>query len=128
MKKILVAILFISFLLAYTPLKELGKLPLLITHYIEHKSQNEGMSFIAYLKMHYFNGDPQYADYDKDMQLPFKTLNFNFAFTVLNVFPQTNFIIKKQEFFIKKIKSFEYQASNLSPAHLNNIWQPPKFC
>lgn len=73
MKRI-IAILFLSLqLLTSTELCQLAKLPILLEHYKEHAQLNQGISFVTFLKMHYFNGDPKDADYERDMQLPFKT-------------------------------------------------------
>lgn len=67
----LVCILFLSVhLLTNTELCQLVKMPVLISHYKEHKVLYKNISFFGFIKMHYFNGGPHDAT---DMKLPFKT-------------------------------------------------------
>ncbi len=73
MLKIYTIFLLLLQLLANTELCQLLKMPLLSQHYTEHVLVNKDISFIAFLNMHYFNGDPVDADFEADMQLPFKT-------------------------------------------------------
>lgn len=62
------------YLAAATPMMELFKLPILVEHYHEHQQESPAISVLEFLFLHYFNGNPRDADYDRDMQLPFKTL------------------------------------------------------
>ena len=62
------------YLAAATPASELLKLPILFEHYHEHQQESPGISVPDFLILHYFNGNPRDDDYDRDMQLPFKTL------------------------------------------------------
>jgi hypothetical protein len=57
-------------LLTNTELCQLVKIPVLISHYNEHKALNGDISVLAFLQLHYFNGDPHD---NTDMELPFKT-------------------------------------------------------
>ena len=66
-----IAILFLSLqLLTHTELCQLFKLPVLVSHYQEHKALNKEITLFAFLTMHYFNGGPHD---NTDMELPFKT-------------------------------------------------------
>jgi len=59
-------------MLGATELDQLLRFPLLIKHYVIHKSENPGITVAMFIKMHYI--DPQLfdGDYLEDMQLPFK--------------------------------------------------------
>ena len=48
------------------------KLPLLMEHYKEHKADNEEVTLLEFLYMHYGGNDQTSADDSKDSQLPFK--------------------------------------------------------
>ena len=73
-----IALLFLSlYLLTSGGGGELLKFPQLWRHYSEHQQQDRGLGFTAFLQQHYFNGDPRDADYDRDMQLPFKDCQCN---------------------------------------------------
>lgn len=64
----------ILFLVAFSPLGEVLQIPLLFVHFSEHKQQDPSISFGHFLEMHYqANGDAD-GDYQKDLQLPFKSL------------------------------------------------------
>lgn len=57
-----------------TPVGELVKLPVLIEHFQEHCRETPDMTLIGFFVLHYFSGDVRDADYERDMQLPFKTV------------------------------------------------------
>lgn len=58
-----------------TPVGELVKLPVLIEHLREHRRETPDMTLIGFFILHYFSGDVRDADYERDMQLPFKTVD-----------------------------------------------------
>lgn len=62
------------YLAASTPVGELLKFPVLIEHFREHCREKTDTSVIGFIVLHYFSGSPRDADYERDMQLPFKTL------------------------------------------------------
>lgn len=68
-QRIVVIMLLSCQLVTNTELCELLKIPVLVSHYEEHKG-NTGLTFIGFLRMHYFNGAPHD---NTDMDLPFKT-------------------------------------------------------
>lgn len=120
------AILFLStYLLFATELNQLLKTPLLIEHFITHEKENPKLSFIGFLKMHYFNGNPRDSDYDQDMRLPFKSHNTCVNLISLNPsFQDTgDYLIK---LYSRKIKLYYLPEVNYSSTFLESIWQPPK--
>lgn len=111
-----------------TEIHQLLKTPKLVEHFLEHKSENKGITLISFLEMHYLNGFTKDADFEKDMKLPFKASQDNcFSFVVvlptpakfeLNTDPSlfeihTPNIIQKRQVFISN--------------YLSAIWQPPKI-
>lgn len=121
------AIFFLSvYLMGTTPVGQLCKLPLLFSHFQQHKAESENLSFIDFLKMHYFNGDPKDADYKDDMKLPFKTFEVNTSISPCIGFAVPYFKIERPQFISissQKIPSSESWHSN---AFLTAIWQPPR--
>lgn len=73
MKKYILIILAMSFLISSTELHELLRLPFLVQHYSNHHSENQPLSFFDFLKMHYSNNHSDNNDDSEDMQLPFKS-------------------------------------------------------
>lgn len=66
--------LLVLYLAAATPLAELAKLPVLFEHFQEHRQESPDISVLDFFRIHYFNGNNRDADFSRDMQLPFKTL------------------------------------------------------
>jgi hypothetical protein len=75
--------------------------------------------------MHYLNGSPRDKDYDRDMELPFKTSSDNIS--IINNFVPLNptFSIKNPIEILKKKNYTRLNQSSIS-MYLSNIWQPPK--
>jgi hypothetical protein len=124
-----IAILFLSLqLLTNTELCQLIKLPVLIEHYKEHGGIDNGISFFAFLKMHYFNGDAKDADYERDMQLPFKTnagaLIISHSHSV--PVPSSAVVLILPEKEIVNHFNKNYVTWIPSEKH-NDIFQPPRF-
>ena len=62
MRKI-AAIFFLTVLvLVQTPVQQFLKLPVLIAHFNEHRAENAGISFLEYIQLHYFSGNPKDDD------------------------------------------------------------------
>lgn len=54
---------------------QLGKFPVLLEHFQEHKSLNKEVSLTDYLAMHYWGNDLNDDDDERDNALPFKSLD-----------------------------------------------------
>jgi hypothetical protein len=105
---------------------ELLKLPILIQHYTEHKQQSSSISFIDFLDIHYMHGSPKDADYDRDMQLPFKSCthsSLTFAAFIIPA-PET-FTLRRIAHSARKLKTI-LSSSDYSYNYLSSIWQPPR--
>ena len=127
-KKTISICCFAIYFLATTQLSELLKLPMLVQHYIEHKHENNHLSLLGFLDIHYAHGSPRDADYDKDMKLPFKSVaHSNIAalsfFAPIIYFKQNPIVYCKDDKQPCSDYSFTY-----SSAYLAAIWQPPKSC
>ena len=66
-------VLLSAYLISSTEFSQLLKLPLLLEHFNEHKTLNEGTTLWSFMMMHYTNNDVEYAEHEQDMQLPFKS-------------------------------------------------------
>lgn len=113
------------FLVSTTELSQLLKLPKLIEHYAQHKERNQGLSFIAFLSLHYMVDHGMDADYKEDMQLPFKTFH---TVTISGftgfITPHTNSIPSQTFVYVKeKPLLINDEISELSV--FNAIWHPP---
>jgi len=114
-------------LMVTTPLKELTKTPLLIKHFIEHTESNPELGILSFLSMHYLNDDPIDEDYEEDMKLPFKIIDFSSSVVFLIV-PEYQKIQLEYTTLIKSnLTKPNYQNDFSISAALASIWQPPKI-
>ncbi len=103
-------------------------MPVLVAHFMEHKSLNEDITLVQFLKMHYVEDIAKNGDYESDKKLPFKTHDSCHAQISITTPPSLVFTIKKAIFFsVKKDKQAFYQ-STLESSFLASIWQPPRQC
>ncbi|SFV31270.1 hypothetical protein [Thermoflavifilum thermophilum] len=74
----LLAIVFLQiYFLAFVEGHEFLRVPLLIQHYITHKHENPQMSLLDFFSLHYSGKIIYDADWQQDMQLPFKSVPAN---------------------------------------------------
>ena len=127
MKKNIATLFFAVHLLFSTQLHELLKFPMLIEHFIEHRKENNELSFIDFLYIHYANDNVQYADNEQDMKLPFKSHTDYSVCSAFISLPNNTFSFppKKPVFFEIK-PSFPFGKQLLADNYLSSIWQPPQ--
>jgi hypothetical protein len=70
------------YLVSFTEFREVLRLPLLVEHYGEHKSQVSEMSFLEFLIMHY---ETDVAHDDRDMRLPFKDSSHSISLSLVTL-------------------------------------------
>lgn len=122
----------ISFLLVYlfstTIVSELLKIPFLVEHFTEHKTENQSIGFLDFMVLHYMSGAVADADHEKDMKLPFKTVNLFSSSVSIGIPQQCNFIVLSIFQQPKNQNTNNYYAPTfVSTSYLNAIWQPPQF-
>jgi hypothetical protein len=101
------------------------KFPLLTSHYLEHKSVSQNLSFFDFLMMHYASDDNNDKDEERDMQLPFKVIHQSyfslFSFSIHHNFKLSDIIICTQ------CQPFALSDEDTDYSHfISTIWQPPK--
>lgn len=125
-KAVSISFLFL-YLTTFAPFREVLKLPILIEHFIEHRSADRSISFLAFLDMHYMHGSPKDADYDRDMQLPFKIISNVSGVAV--VIPSSRIAFEAEHTLrSKEEKCPLINSSDYSFNYQDMIWQPPKVC
>lgn len=113
-------------LVSQTPLQQVLKLPVLIEHFKEHKKETSSISFIEFIQLHYFSGNPKDDDYDRDQQLPFRSDAVIVLDSSIEI-PDYNF--KVHPLCLYKEKSYpRMDITTLPSRHSFDIWQPPKSC
>ena len=107
---------------------ELLKLPVLFQHYIEHKEQNRSISFLEFLDLHYMHGSPRDADYDRDMQLPFKTCAHSSLASAVFTTPEPPVLILEKVIYREKKQKLFIGTPHYTYNYSSSIWQPPRNC
>jgi hypothetical protein len=105
------------------------KLPLLVQHFYEHQKENPKLNLVAFLNLHYAQGEVFDADHEKDMKLPFKSHHTHCNCSLI-VFcaPIQNYSFIYNTFYNEFPKPlFGYSFAFISNYH-STIWQPPKNC
>lgn len=122
-----IIILFISvYLFSSTELHQLLKLPILYEHFQEHHEENNSLSFLDFIAMHYSSNDIHKSDQDEDMKLPFKSPDGCFSASIIAFLPQAIEFEKRLDFFENEpLNNYSYQE--FSSSYLSSIWQPPKL-
>lgn len=127
LKKLVTIFVFAVYLFSVTEAHQLLKLPVIFQHYAEHKTENDKISFLEFLAMHYLHGSPNDKDRDRDMQLPFKTSgDCACAFTPFVSLIQP--ISIEQPHIIIALNHSVPNSDFINSRYLSNIWQPPKSC
>lgn len=127
MRKWAAIFVLVLHVMATTECSELLKLPVLVQHFMEHRSEEGDVSFVNFMKMHYAK-EEHHHEPNHNHQLPFKShegcINLNILICLIQPLPVSgnNLFPHSPYYFIAPEETF--QAS----AHLSAIWQPPKNC
>jgi hypothetical protein len=117
------SIVFLSlYMLAFTELHELVLIPVLMEHFREHRSENDGMSFVEFLAYHYFSSHGS-EDTSSHEKLPFNHAHAKIMNLALSVTPPV--VDSEKEPYADQVHS-SYNDPFTSDFAQNNIWQPPK--
>ena len=124
MKSWVIYMVTFLYLSTATQFSQLYKLPVFISHFIEH---NQGGNFLDEMEkfiVHHYGGHEMDEDWETDQKLPFIKISnshIDFFFTPIRKF-QT--LLLDKAFSTISFKSFN--ESKLYSHYLNSIWQPPK--
>lgn len=120
MRKAFAVIFLAVYSLSFTECHQVLKMPLLLTHYLEHSSSVD-MTFIEFLVMHYETDVPHD---DTDMSLPFKTCGNSQANQTVAIINQ-KITLQDRDVIDSKDHVVFYQQ--ISPSLLSHdIFQPPR--
>jgi hypothetical protein len=123
MKKRIARLFLLIFLMQMTQLGEFARLPLLVQHYVQHKHLHPETTIYSFFKMHYLDKTVVDADYNQDMQLPFKTVHLHFSFQMS--MPQS--VQTLSEVFYPLIEEkITSQRFILPHSILSSIFKPPR--
>lgn len=124
MKTWLIYSLAFLYMTTSTQLSQLYKIPVFITHFIEHDNGGDFFKEMKVFLVHHYGGHEVDEDWETDQKLPF--MKVEIAHIDLAAMPKFTFVTP---FIIKeKIETnfVSFDESNLYSHYLNSIWQPPK--
>lgn len=123
----IIAIWFLALYAMSSPLgAQLMKIPIFIEHYREHQSQAPQISLLEFVQMHYFKKQHDGGDFQRDMQLPFKSISpnaMNFVCLIRATILPVDAAIQQD---LASLKFPVFQEQLVSLGNFNTIWQPPR--
>ena len=124
MKRWATKILIFLYITTSTQLCQLYKLPVFISHFIEHDKGGDFFDEMKTFLVHHYGGHEVDADWETDQKLPFMKVEFvhiDFFFSPIKLFDVLHL---DKEISTTSIKTFDEDF--LYTHYLDSIWQPPK--
>lgn len=122
MNKIVIFLLF-PVLIFSTSVREVLKMPQLISHFLQHHQLNSQISFIDFLEMHYIGEDLDDNDDEEDMKLPFKKVDGHHVISI--GVPSEKFMLLKAACLHLLIdSSLTYEKKYNNPT-FGSLFRPP---
>ena len=117
-------ILIFLYITTSTQLCQLYKLPVFVSHFIEHDKGGDFFNEMKVFLVHHYGGHEVDEDWETDQKLPFMKVEFvhiDFFFSPIILF---DILQLDKEIPTTSIKYFD--ENFLHSHYLNSIWQPPK--
>ncbi len=124
MRKILIISFLSIHLLGNTEIGQLFRLPLLISHFLQHHRQDHSINFLDFMALHYLGNDGTTADDDIDKKLPFHNTTHN-TISIAYV-PMVNDIISTELFLPASIEYSNQILVGKGREHVHQMLQPPR--
>lgn len=125
-RKIAIALTLV-YLFTATELNQLWKLPIFISHFIEHRQESPNITVVDFVALHYFSGDERDADYARDEQLPFRDNSESMIGAISSIVPSAASINYQYDILYLITRTPETQDGKPSRSQAS-IWQPPRDC
>ncbi len=113
------------YLLTATELNQLWKLPIFISHFIEHRQESPDITLINFITLHYFSGNVRDADYARDEQLPFRDNSQSMIGSIATIVPSAACISYNSDILCQITFAPKTQEGKPS-RYQTDIWQPPR--
>lgn len=125
MKKYTLISLLFLYAFSITELHELLKLPLLVSHFDEHRHENKDLNLGQFLNMHY-NQSPKDSKHEKDHHLPYKSHHNCYNCLFVAYLPQQALSFPENMEFAESKDELIHVESGLLSNFQSDFWQPPK--
>ena len=124
LKRAIAAIFLSIYMLSFSELPQLLKIPVFIAHFQEHKQIDQQTTVWGFIREHYQGKFVLDEDYKRDNQLPFRTANFVFNTTVIFAPPVAIELPETVGIYKKEFKLSDDSDNPISSLH--DIFQPPR--
>ena len=125
MKRKVAIALTLVYLMTATELNQLWKLPIFISHFIEHRQESPDITLINFITLHYFSGNVRDADYARDEQLPFRDNSQCLIGSIATIVPSAAVISYSSDVLCQITFAPKTQEGKPS-RYQTDIWQPPR--
>lgn len=105
-------------------MSQLYKIPVFISHFIEHDKGGEFFDEMKYFIVHHYGGHEVDEDWETDQKLPFVKIEMAHFDQITIPFFEIQFSELKREIHQDSIVFFN--DKEFFDYYLNSIWQPPK--
>ena len=121
--------MFLSlYLFSATGFNELFKINALVQHFYETQKNDNTVTFLHFLTMHYITDDLNDKDNDRDNQLPFKSTETVLSNISLTYIPgQYISSLASQSFIINKKDFLTIKDLFIFTNYHTLIWHPPEY-
>jgi hypothetical protein len=126
MRRLLTIILFFIYLIGSTEAYQLLKVPRLVVHFIKHCKEDPTTTIQSFLALHYQEETVYDADWQQDMQLPFKTHEDDLGLMALCYYPPVNMAVLKVPAGSLPINQTAIKHEFVPGCYAADIFQPPK--
>lgn len=123
-QKRIIIVLLMTITLNSLSLQQILKMPILISHFFEHQQRGPSITFIEFLSMHYWGQDIDDNDDERDMELPFKKVDFSHS--SLTLFVEANIELVTGNFPSDSSYTI-LESENHSASHLGSLFKPPRL-
>ena len=125
MKRKIAITLTCIYLLTATELNQLWKIPIFISHFIEHRQESPDITLVTFITLHYFSGDVRDSDYARDEQLPFRDHNLCLVGNLSSIVPPAASTVYDSHLLCQM--TFTPKTQDVKPSrYQTDIWQPPR--
>ncbi len=126
MRRALTILLFFIYLVGSTEAYQLLKVPGLIVHYVKHCKEDPTTTVQSFLALHYQEETVYDADWQQDMQLPFKTHEDDLGLMALCYYPPLHMATMKAPVSIVPENQYPTRHEFVPSCYAADIFQPPK--
>ncbi|MFD2247864.1 hypothetical protein [Pontibacter ruber] len=126
MRHLIAIFLLVVYTCTGTTLQQLQKAPVLLEHYREHQAIVTDVSVMDFLVLHYLSGNVKDADYDRDMQLPFKATDFVASASTVAFMPAFYPELIFTPPLLAQVHGIALDEDFTPSRYLSGIWQPPQ--